>query len=180
MEDKSELEYLYSEYCDKLKLPSLKEIRDTISTFYQQNNSSKYSTFPRLAKLINRNFVRLMLRESDFIAPVYLSLALIALACIHLARAGRIEEFEMWPVNFDTISILIIGICLFISAFPFMMASFNRNMQEKNRGTYYLVDMVKLFAAFIALSFFFLSLMSLIGVTDFYISKLFDIRLHKV
>ncbi|EJS1735144.1 hypothetical protein [Escherichia albertii] len=42
MDDKSELEYIHSEYADALNLPSLDLIRNKISEFYSQGVTQKY------------------------------------------------------------------------------------------------------------------------------------------
>ncbi|WDB92601.1 hypothetical protein [Escherichia albertii] len=176
MDDKSELEYIHSEYADALNLPSLDLIRNKISEFYSQGVTQKYIFFIELSMALDRRFVRKILHESDFIAPVYVSIALIILSAYHLINKGKVEHFGMWPFYFDTITISIIGISLLLSSFPFLLASFNRNMQEITRKNNYIIDVIKIVAIFIAILLILLLPLTFLGITDFHIHGVYDIR----
>lgn len=174
MEQKTELEYLYSEYVDKLELPPLESIRSTISTFYTQTTTSKYFSFVYLARIMNRRFVKKMVHDSDFTFPIYAGMAFIVLGIYTLINRGKVDTFYGDGFRFDTFFLIMLGIALFVSAYPFFVASFNRNAQEKKREVYYLVDLVKVVLAFFLLLSLMVFPLSWFGFVEFSIRGIYN------
>jgi len=159
----STLEKMYTEHAKNMNLAPLDDIRKTVVEFYSNRKKYKKISFLRLSELIEFKFVKKMLYASDFTWPTLFGLCGVLIFCFHLIKDG-INSLTIGSFHTDTIFMLVLSLCLFFSAFPLLVKSFDCNIQELLPKQSYFHRLIKVTLTFlissslIIFAFYFLGL----------------------
>ncbi|MBK0097102.1 hypothetical protein IBT49_14045 [Erwinia sp. S63] len=160
----STLEKTYYSCSDKIRLPPLDEMRTAIGRFYQnQGGKSKWFNFIGLGDVVEFRFIKKMFYVSDFMWPSVIGFCGILVSIFNLLNNGM-RGLTIGNFHSDLVLILVLSLCLFLSAYPFMAKSFDCNMQERPPATSYFLRLMKLSAIFVISSLLFVSAFYYLGM----------------